>query len=97
MQDCKDECGTWEFQGPQGPVSVRVSGQLSTNNERAALVMARSGYGIACLAEVQVRDDVRDGRLVEPMPEYEAKPSILYAIYPSRRQLAPRTVLEFLL
>jgi DNA-binding transcriptional LysR family regulator len=98
LRHTKDGCGSWEFEGPQGPVSVPVSGQLSTNNERIALVMARSGYGVACLPDAQVRDDIRDGRLVRLMPEYEAKSSILYAVYPSRRQLAPRTrtVLEFL-
>jgi len=99
LQDRKDRRRTWQFNGPRGPESVMVSGQLSTNNERAALVMARSGYGIACLPAVQVCDDIRDRRLVQLMPEYEAKPSVLYAVYPSRRQLAPRTrtVLEFLL
>jgi DNA-binding transcriptional LysR family regulator len=99
VQDSKGGRGSWEFKGPQGSVSVPVSGQLSTNNERAALVMARSGYGVACLPDVQVRDDIRDGRLVQLMPEYEAKPAMLYAVYPSRRQLAPRTrtVLEFLI
>jgi DNA-binding transcriptional LysR family regulator len=98
VQDSKGGRGSWEFKGPQGPVSVPVSGQLSTNNEVAALLMVRSGYGVACLPEVRVRDDIRGGRLVQLMPEYEAKPSMLYAIYPSRRQLAPRTrtVLEFL-
>lgn len=98
VQDGKDGRGIWELLGPEGPVSVPVSGQLYTNNERAALVMARSGYGIACLPGVQVHDDLRDGRLVRLMPEYAAKPSMLYAIYPSRRHLAPRTraVLEFL-
>jgi DNA-binding transcriptional LysR family regulator len=99
VQDRKDRRRTWQFNGPRGPASVVVSGQLSTNNERAALVMARSGYGIACLPDVQVCDDIRDRRLVRLMPEFEAKPSVLYAVYPSRRQLAPRTrtVLEFLL
>jgi DNA-binding transcriptional LysR family regulator len=98
VQDGKGGRRSWEFKGPQGPLSVPVSGQLSTNNELAALLMARSGYGVACLAAVQVRDDIRDGRLVRLIPEYGAKPSMLYAIYPSRRQLAPRTrtVLEFL-
>jgi DNA-binding transcriptional LysR family regulator len=98
VQDGKDGRGNWEFIGPQGPVSVPVSGQIHTNNERAALVMARSGYGVACLPHVQVRDDLMDGRLVRLMPDYAAKPSMLYAIYPSRRHLATRTrtVLDFL-
>jgi DNA-binding transcriptional LysR family regulator len=98
VQDSKARRGSWEFKGPAGPISVPVSGQLSTNNECAALAMARSGYGVACLPDVQVCNDILGGWLIRLMPEYEAKPSVLYAIYPSRRQLAlrTRTVLEFL-
>jgi DNA-binding transcriptional LysR family regulator len=90
--------GTWEFNGPKGPVSVQVSGKLSTNNEYPALVMARSGYGIARLPYTQVRDDIRAGGLIRLLPQYEPKPAMLHAVYPSRRQLARRTraVLEFL-
>ena len=52
----------------------------------------------SCLPDVQVHDDIRRGRLIRLTPEYEVKPFMLYAIYPSRRQLAlrTRTVLEFL-
>lgn len=98
VHDSKVRRGSWEFKGPDGPISVPVSGQLSTNNECAALAMARSGYGVACLPEAQVHSDIRGGRLIPLMPEYEPKPSVLYAVYPSRRQLAlrTRTVLEFL-
>lgn len=99
LRGAEDRQETWEFDGPNGAVSVRVSGQLFSNNQRAALVMARSGYGIACLADAQVRDDIRAGRLIRLMPQYEPKPVVLNAVYPSRRQLAQRTreVLEFLI
>ncbi|HUN40446.1 MAG TPA: LysR family transcriptional regulator [Acetobacteraceae bacterium] len=99
VQDTDNRRGFWQFNGPEGPISVPVSGQLITNNERAALVMARSGYGIAYLPDAQVREDVLAGRLIRLMPHFEPKPSMLYVVYPSRRQLAPRTrvVLEFLI
>ncbi|HTC08294.1 MAG TPA: LysR family transcriptional regulator [Acetobacteraceae bacterium] len=98
LQGAEDRRGTWEFDGPEGPVSVRVSGQISANNEYPALVMACSGYGIACLPSTQVRDDLRAGGLIRLLPQYEPKPAMLHAVYPSRRQLArrTRTVLEFL-
>jgi len=99
LQCAEGRRGIWKFDGPKGSVSARVSGQLFTNNERTALVMARTGYGIACLPEAQVRDDIRAGRPIRLMRHYELKPSMLYAVYPSRRQLAQRTgaVLEFLI
>jgi DNA-binding transcriptional LysR family regulator len=98
VQDSRATRGSWEFNGPGGPISVPVSSQLSMNNECAALAMARSGCGVACLPEAQVRDDMRRGRLIRLMPDYEAKPSVLYAMYPSRHPLSfrTRTVLEFL-
>jgi DNA-binding transcriptional LysR family regulator len=99
LQDGEERRGMWQFKGPNGSVCVQVCGQLSTNNERAALVMARSGYGIACLPEMQVRDDIRAGRLIRLMSGFEANPVMLSVVYPSRRQLAPRTraVLEFVI
>jgi DNA-binding transcriptional LysR family regulator len=39
VQDSKTRRGSWEFKGPDGRISMPVSGQLSTNNECAALAM----------------------------------------------------------
>lgn len=99
MQGADERCGDWTFDGPDGSAVVRVSGQISTRNERAALVMVRSGYGIACLPDAQVREDIRTGRLIRLLPGYVPKSAILHAVYPSRRHLASRTraVLDFLI
>jgi DNA-binding transcriptional LysR family regulator len=99
LRGAEDQRATWEFDGPNGAVSVRVSGQLFSHNQRAGLVMARSGCGIACLADAQVRDDIRAGRLIRLLPQYALKPVMLNVVYPSRRHLARRTreVLTFLI
>lgn len=73
MQGADERCGDWAFDGPDGSVVVRVSGQLFTKNERAALVMARSGYGIACLPDAQVLDDIHAGRLIRLLPQVRAE------------------------
>jgi DNA-binding transcriptional LysR family regulator len=99
MQATDGRCEDWALNGPDGSVVVRVSGQLFTKNERAALVMVCSGYGIACLPDAQVRDDIHAGRLIRLLPQYAPKLAMLYAVYPSRRHLASRTraVLDFLI
>ena len=87
----------WHFTGPDGPFQVKVSGSLSTNNEQVALLMARQGQGIALLPEIRALDDVQAGRLVRLFPDYRSQPAPLHILYPSRRNLAPRTrvVMEF--
>jgi DNA-binding transcriptional LysR family regulator len=51
------------------------------------------------LPELQVVDDVRAGHLVRVLGEYPSQSVPLYLVYPSRRNLAPRTrvVMDFLL
>lgn len=98
QQEGENRGGAWDFQGPDGPVSVGVSGQVFTSNERAALIIARNGGGVACLPYAQIRDDLCGGRLVRLLGPYRPKPLMLHVIYPTKRLLAPRTraVLEFL-
>ena len=97
VQDDGPERDVWQFTGPEGPLRVRVSGPLSTNNEQMALLMARHGHGIALLPEIRVLDDVRAGRLIRLLADYPSQSVPLHIVYPSRRNLAPRTrvVLEF--
>lgn len=91
------EQDVWEFIGPEGPIRVRVSGPLGTNNNRTALLLARHGHGIALLPEVETVDEVRTGRLIPLLEDYRSQPVPLHVVYPSRRNLAPRTraVLDF--
>jgi DNA-binding transcriptional LysR family regulator len=88
----------WHFVGPSGRESVSVAGQLSANNRYAVHRAAVAGGGIAVLPNAFVVDDIRTGRLVELLPEYQAESQPLRVVYPSRRHLAPRTrvVIDFL-
>ena len=96
-QDDTPERDVWQFTGPEGQIRVRVSGPLGTNNERAALLLARHGHGIALLPEVQTVDDIHAGLLTPLLENYRSQPVPLHVVYPSRRNLAPRTrvVLDF--
>jgi len=57
--------------------------------------MALDGHGIALLMDWHVRDDLNAGTLVEAFPNWTIEPPIgLYAVFPSRNNLAP-TVRSF--
>ncbi|MGY4305219.1 DNA-binding transcriptional LysR family regulator [Bradyrhizobium sp. USDA 4369] len=88
----------WSFITPDGPVDVRVSGGLLSNDSRTVHEAARTGYGIAFLSLVEVLDDLQNGALVQVLSDFPAPDISLNLVYPSRRHLAPRTrlVLDFI-
>lgn len=92
------ESNAWTFGPPQSPVTVRVSGSLSTNDGTVLLDAARAGLGIVLQPSVLVSDDVASGRLVELLPDWEKPSTALYALYPARRFLPQkvRTLIDFL-
>jgi DNA-binding transcriptional LysR family regulator len=88
----------WRFTGPDGPLTVHVNGTFIANDTAAVLMAARFGHGIAQLPEIQVADDLRAGRLHRLLIDYPSQIVPVHLIYPSRRNLAPRTrvVMEYL-
>jgi DNA-binding transcriptional LysR family regulator len=98
IHDATPDPEVWRFTGPDGAVSVRVSGAFIANDSEAVRRAARAGHGIALLPEIQLIDDLRAGRLFRLMEDYESQRVPVHIVYPSRRNLAPRTrvVMDFL-
>lgn len=81
-----DAAARWRFgreRGAEIPVSVR--GRVAANSSEAVLVMARSGLGIALLAEWLVAEDLRKKRLVALLPGFPAPPAPIYVLTPPGR------------
>jgi DNA-binding transcriptional LysR family regulator len=81
----------WSFTGPEGPVDVRVAGSLHASSATMVHRAALAGSGIAWLLEPHVLDDIRAGRLCRLLPEYISEREQTFVIYPSRRNVPPRT------
>lgn len=98
LHDSGVDASEWRFTGPDGPLSVRVSGAFIANDSAAVLLAARSGHGIALLPEIQIIDDLRAGRLYRLLNDYPSQLVPVFIVYPSRRNLAPRTrvVMDYL-
>lgn len=79
----------WEFDGPDGHVSIKVAGSL-TSTVVAVRAAALNGAGIACLPLYSVRDDLAEGRLKRVLPNYGIATRAIYALYPHRNTLPPR-------
>jgi DNA-binding transcriptional LysR family regulator len=80
----------WEFQGPEGPVSVNVKPRIHTNSGDTCRAAALAHQGIILQPSFLVGDDLAAGTLVELMPEYRSHELGIHAIYPSRKHLPPK-------
>lgn len=85
----------WRFAGPDGPLTVKVDGPLKVDNGDAMLPVLLAGGGIAQLPEFIVRDELREGHLVELLPDWPVPPLALHLVTPPGR-LRPARVEAFL-
>ena len=96
-----DAHGTWRLQrdGADGPgETVKVRGNLATNDGETAVNWALDGHGILLRAEWDVARYLASGRLVQVLPQYLTPDADIYAIYPQHRQQSARvrTLVAFL-
>jgi len=91
----KDE---WQFSGPEGPVSVRVSSRLHVNNGDSCVQAALGGIGITRQPTFMIDQHLRSGQLVSILEDYGSPELGIYAVYPSRTHLPAkmRAMLDFL-
>ncbi|TXL65297.1 LysR family transcriptional regulator [Zeimonas arvi] len=80
----------WEFEGPDGAVSVKVEPRMRTNSGDTCRQAALHDSGIVLQPSFLVGEDVEAGRLVELMPEYRSVELGIYAVYASRQHVSPK-------
>lgn len=81
----------WRFRDAAGRErSVRVSGTLHANSGDFIAQAAVRGAGIVLEPAFLVAAEVRAGRLVPLLQEFEPAPLPVYAVYPSRKHLSAK-------
>jgi DNA-binding transcriptional LysR family regulator len=88
----------WHFEGPEGSVSVEVTGRVRTRNSEGLREAMLSGLGIGYAPIWHLTDEIETGRLVRLLERYEPKPEPIHAVYPSRRFVPQKTraMIDFL-
>lgn len=88
----------WRFAGPAGEVTVKVAPRMRTNSGDTCRAAALQAQGIILQPSFLVGTDLATGRLKEIMPDYRADTLGIYAVYPSKKFLAPkvRVAIDFL-
>jgi DNA-binding transcriptional LysR family regulator len=80
----------WTLDGPDGRVTVPVSGRFMANNGEALLAIATAGMGIMLQPLELVRPELDAGRLVRILPEYAAPTRPMHIMYAPDRRLTPK-------
>jgi DNA-binding transcriptional LysR family regulator len=89
----------WSFTGPNGEVStVQTRATVRCNNGDTCRAIGLSGGGILLQPSFMLYEDLRRGDLEEILPQYRSVELGIYAVYPSRKHLAPkvRALINFL-
>jgi DNA-binding transcriptional LysR family regulator len=79
----------WEFERDGRELNVRVDGPLVFNDISMILKAATGGFGLACVLEGHVAEQIADGRLVRVLEDWCPPFAGYHLYYPSRRQPAP--------
>jgi DNA-binding transcriptional LysR family regulator len=81
----------WQFvplEEGGAPRQIVVRGRIHLNNGESMRDAAIAGLGIAALPTFIAADPLRDGRLVELLPESPPTADTIYAVYPQTRYVS---------
>ena len=94
-----DGRAVWYLQGPGGrEFAVHHKPCFTADDLLTMKFAAMQDTGMTLLPDYMCRREMREGQLVEILPEWRPKPSIMHAVFPSRRGMVPavRRFLDFL-
>lgn len=81
----------WRLESPQGPLVYRPAGRLATNSSEVIREAVIAGLGIALRSTWDIGNELKEGRLVRVLPDYEGSKNVsVSAVYPSRQHLPSR-------
>ena len=88
--------GLWRFTTAKGKAkeqqteSVKIRGNLTTNDGGVALNWALDGHGVLLRAQWDVEKYLQSGKLVQLLPHYSSPDADIYAIYAERHRTSVR-------
>jgi DNA-binding transcriptional LysR family regulator len=81
----------WPFDMPEGRIMVPISGPIAASDGEAVYKLTVAGLGIARLSRFVAAAEIRAGRLMPLLQDFEVKDEApLHAVYPDKRHLPPR-------
>ncbi len=79
----------WIFDGPNGPESVSIKGNISANVSEVLLAATLKGQGISLQPSPIVSPLLKEGKLLQVLSSWQPKTLGVYGIYCTRKQMTP--------
>ncbi|MDR9864713.1 MULTISPECIES: LysR family transcriptional regulator [Pseudomonas] len=80
----------WRLSSPAGEILVDVSGPMLINSSAGLHQAARTGMGIVMLPDALVEQDLREGKLVKVIPDFQPPSRPLHLLYAPDRYRLPK-------
>ena len=91
--------GQWHMRSGARQETIKVRGQMSTNDGECALTWALAGHGVIIRSEWDAAAYIRSGRLRVLLPDWELPNADIFVVFPTRSHLSAKTrvLVDFLL
>ncbi|MEJ6023050.1 LysR substrate-binding domain-containing protein [Ramlibacter sp. PS4R-6] len=89
----------WYLRGPgDREFALHIKPVLTADDLLTLKYAALQGSGMTVMPDYMMRRELREGTLVDLLPEWRPRPGIMHAVFPSRRGMVPavRRFLDFL-
>ena len=84
------EAAIWHFVGPEGPLSVPVQGNLSSNSVETIRAAVLAGVGIGLFTQVSLADELRHPDVMTILEEFMSDVRDISLVWPKRRFVPAR-------
>ena len=81
---------SWDFETPDGVQEMPMRSRVTANHAEALIACCLAGLGMIQVPAYDVRDDIRNGTLIEVLPKARAPAMPINIVYPHRRHLSHR-------
>jgi DNA-binding transcriptional LysR family regulator len=91
--------GQWHFESGARQETIKVRGQMSTNDGECALIWALAGHGVIMRSEWDAAPYIRSGRLRVLLKDWDLPNADIHVIFPTKSHLSAKTrvLVDFLL
>jgi DNA-binding transcriptional LysR family regulator len=83
--------GVWQFNGPDGEVSVRVPTRLQLSSFDSMFDAVEAGLGVAAMPEWFWRNALADGHVLRLLPQYRLARRVVHAVTVARQAASSKT------
>ncbi|MEE3664255.1 LysR family transcriptional regulator [Brenneria sp. g21c3] len=80
----------WPLPRPDGMPAIELPASMVTNSLDPQVCFAEQGLGIACVPEIAVRSQLRQGSLITVLDDYNRQEMVFHVLWPSGRHLSPK-------